>query len=120
MSTENNSEKPDLPNAQPFLPHQPLSIPLIREVLIVDKKTIQTGKVLVSKKNYEDPVSEQIELSCQKVIIERRQINEYVESAPPVRYENGVTIIAVIKEVLVTEKRLMLVEEIHICPQTTT
>ena len=116
---ENPSENNESAISHHFLPLAPLIIPVIREVLVVDKQAIETGKVRISKKTYHDQAIEQIELMAQKVSVERRQINEYVDSAPAVRYENGVTIIPVIKEVLVTEKRMLLVEEIHICSQTT-
>jgi stress response protein YsnF len=40
-----------------------------------------------------------------------------VEGPVPVREENGTTIISIVEEVLVVEKRLMLREEIHIRKQ---
>jgi len=50
--------------------------------------------------------------------VERKEINRYVDTAPPaIRQEGDVTIISVMKEVLVVEKRLMLVEEVHITKQ---
>ncbi len=51
------------------------------------------------------------------VIAEHLQIevgHVLVERAPPVREENGVTIIPVMEEVIVTETRLMLKEELHV------
>ncbi|RYE18527.1 MAG: DUF2382 domain-containing protein [Sphingobacteriaceae bacterium] len=43
----------------------------------------------------------------------------YVATVPPVRVEGDTTIISVVKEVLVVEKRLMLVEEIHLSKNRT-
>ena len=40
-----------------------------------------------------------------------------VDGPVPVREENGTTIISIVEEVLVVEKRLMLREEIHIRKQ---
>jgi stress response protein YsnF len=39
---------------------------------------------------------------------------------PEIRTENGVTIVPVVEEVLVVEKRLILKEELHIGSQTQT
>ena len=44
-------------------------------------------------------------------------IQRVVEGPVPVREENGTTIISVVEEVLVVEKRWMLREEIHIRQQ---
>jgi stress response protein YsnF len=41
-------------------------------------------------------------------------INRIVTEALPVRYEGDTTIISLLEEVLVVEKRLMLREEVHI------
>ena len=51
------------------------------------------------------------------VAITRVPIQRVVEGPVPVREENGTTIISVVEEVLVVEKRWMLREEIHIRKQ---
>jgi uncharacterized protein (TIGR02271 family) len=43
-----------------------------------------------------------------------------VDHAPEVRTENGVTIVPILEEVLVVEKRLVLKEELHIRKQVAT
>lgn len=93
-------------------------IPVMQEFLVADKKTIETGKVLISKHVAEETVSVDAGVTHEQVVVERKPINQYVDSAPPaVRQEGDVTIISVLKEVLVVEKRLMLVEEVHITKQ---
>jgi stress response protein YsnF len=52
-----------------------------------------------------------------KVAITRVPIQRVVDGPVPVREENGTTIISVVEEVLMVEKRLMLREEIHIRKQ---
>ncbi|MCF0054114.1 YsnF/AvaK domain-containing protein [Dyadobacter sp. LJ53] len=90
-------------------------IPVIREHLTVSTERIETGQVLISKEIMEEETSVNVAVSREEVLIERKEINEYVQTPPPaVRQEGDVTIISVVKEVLVTEKRLMLVEEVHI------
>jgi stress response protein YsnF len=41
-------------------------------------------------------------------------VGREIDHAPEVRTENGVTIVSVVEEVLVVEKRLILKEELHI------
>lgn len=90
-------------------------VPVIEEQLVVGKKEIETGRVTISKKvNSEQQVVE-IPVVDEQVDVERIPINQYIESAPPaVRYEGEKTIIPILKEVLVVEKKLVLVEEVHI------
>jgi uncharacterized protein (TIGR02271 family) len=47
--------------------------------------------------------------------IERVPRNQRLTEVPHVRLEGNTTIVPVVEEVLVVEKALMLVEEIHIC-----
>ncbi|MCF2488589.1 YsnF/AvaK domain-containing protein [Dyadobacter sp. CY347] len=90
-------------------------IPVIEEKLMISSKLIETGTVSVSKKVLEEEVFVDATVTSDVLTVERKEINQYVDSAPPaVRQEGDVTIFSVVKEVLVVEKRLMLVEEIHI------
>lgn len=90
-----------------------MRIPVIEESIRVEKKWVETGKVHISKKVSEHTETIDIPLRHEEVIIERVEINEFIDSAPPaVRYEGETMIIPVLKEVLV--KRVMLVEEIRV------
>jgi stress response protein YsnF len=55
-----------------------------------------------------------VPLSRERVEVERVAVNRIVEQAPAVRTEGDVTIIPVLEEVLVVEKRLMLREEVRL------
>ena len=46
--------------------------------------------------------------------IKKVAVNKYVTEAPAIRYEGNTTIIPVMKEVAVIEKKLLLVEEVHV------
>jgi uncharacterized protein (TIGR02271 family) len=48
------------------------------------------------------------------VEVERVPVNKAVSQLPSVRLEGSTTIIPVVEEVVVVEKRLILVEEIHV------
>jgi uncharacterized protein (TIGR02271 family) len=50
----------------------------------------------------------------EEVDIHRVPVNEYVDAAPPIRYEDDRVIIPVLEEVLQVEKRLLLREEVVI------
>ncbi len=97
---------------------KPVFIQVIEEQLHIDKKVIETGKVLVSKKIIENNFDADMPLSKQEIIIERKPVELYIDGdMPGVRFEGDVTIIPVVKEVMV--KRLLLVEEIYIIKRQT-
>jgi len=50
----------------------------------------------------------------EEVKVERVPIDQIIESAPSVRTEGDVTIIPVVEERYVMEKKLILVEELHV------
>ncbi len=89
-------------------------VPVIKEELVVGKKKVETGKVTVEKKVSEKQVSLDVELTGEIVAINRIEKNENIDRIPQIKTENGVTIIPVVKEQIVTYKQLVLVEEIHI------
>lgn len=90
-------------------------IPVVEEQLHVGKKTGKVGTVRISKQVSEHEQTVTIPLFEETIQVERIAINQFVDSAPPaLRYEGETMIIPVIKEVAVVEKRLMLVEELHI------
>ena len=53
-------------------------------------------------------------LTRQDVTVERVPIGTMVQSVPPVRQDGDTVIVPVLEEVLVTETRLILREELHI------
>ncbi len=92
-----------------------VTIPVIEEHLTVDKKEIETGRVTITKKVHSEQQQVEIPVVEEEVDVQRIPFNQYIESTPPaVRYEGEKTIIPILKEVLVVEKKLVLVEEVHI------
>ncbi len=55
-----------------------------------------------------------VELRHDEVEVERVPVNRAVSELPSVRLEGSTTIIPVVEEVVVVEKRLILVEELHV------
>lgn len=90
-------------------------IPVIEEQIRVDKRVVETGRVVIQKRITEHQEHVAIPLNHDEVNVERVLINRYVDTPPEaVRYEGDTMIISVLEEVVVVEKRLMLVEELHV------
>ena len=91
-----------------------LVIPLhVEDVLVskrrVDKSVVRIGTVT----RHRDQLVEE-QLSHERVEVEHVPIGRYVNSIPPVREQGDVTIMSVIEEVVVVERKLLLREEVHI------
>jgi len=92
-------------------------IPVITEQLHISKQVVETGRVRVSKKVIKEEVNKDIPVLKEEVIVERKEINQYIDGAVPgIRMVGDTTIIPVVKEVVV--KRLLLVEELHVTKRT--
>lgn len=119
MNRRKSQEQPVHQNTQPTENHTGI-IPVIEEQLIVDKRVVEKGRVRISKKVRETDETVNIPLIQENVSVERVPVNQYVaEPPPPVRYEGNVMIIPVLREVVVVEKRLVLVEELRVTKQQT-
>jgi uncharacterized protein (TIGR02271 family) len=96
------------------------AIPLVEERLEVGKRQVESGrvKVRVAVDTREEIVP--AELTHDQVEIRRVPRNVTVSELPGVRLEGDTTIIPVVEEQLVVEKRLVLVEEIHVVRRTET
>lgn len=90
------------------------SIPLVEERLDVSKREVETGRVRVRIGVEAREERVRAELSRDDVEIRRVPRNEPVAEIPTVRLEGDTTIIPVVEEEVVVEKRLILVEEIHV------
>lgn len=94
------------------------SLKVIEESFEVTKKVIDKAKVELQKSISTENHSVNVELNEEKILVRRIPKNEIVNVIPEsVRYEDGVMIISVLKEVAVVEKKMMLVEEIHVIKQ---
>jgi uncharacterized protein (TIGR02271 family) len=106
----------------PETSHQPAQaiasvdvIPVIEEQLRIGKRVVQTGKIRISKRVTEREETVAVPLMHEEIQVERIAINQFIDSPPPsIRYEGDTMVIPVTREVAVVEKRLMLVEELHV------
>ena len=90
------------------------TLPLAEEVATLSKRVVSDGRVDVRTET--DTKEELVrELLCSDhVEVTRVPIDRQVDVVPQTRTEGDLTIIPILEEVLVVEKRLMLKEEIHI------
>ena len=90
------------------------AIPLVEERVSVAKREVETGRYRIRVRVEERHETVPTELSHDEVEIERVPMNRTLTQLPSVRLEGSTTIIPVIEEVVVVEKKLVLVEEIHV------
>ena len=93
-------------------------IPIAEEVVRLDKREAVTGRVRVSTSVAVETEMVRAALATESVEVTRVPVDRPVDRMPEIRTENGVTIVPVVEEVLVVEKRLILKEELHIRRQT--
>ena len=93
------------------------TIQVIEESAHIEKRAVVTGRVRVrSETETQDQILRE-SLRSDSVVVTRVPVNRTLaegEAAPVARVEDGVTIIPVLEEILVVEKRLVLKEEVHI------
>ncbi len=89
-------------------------IPLVEERLVTEKRRIETGKVRVRTLVEEERQVVRERLARSHVEVERVPMDIEVDEVPPVREEDGVTIVPVVREVLVLTKKLILTEEVRL------
>ena len=90
------------------------AIPLVEERVLVDKRQVEAGRTRIRVSVAEREEQVPVELAHDEVEIERVAKNLPLDALPSVRLEGTTTIIPVVEEVVVVEKRLVLVEEIHV------
>jgi len=96
-----------------------ITIPAIAETIQVEKQTVETGKVIITKRVYEREETVDLPLLHEEVEVNHVAVNRVVDEPPAIRYEADTMIVPVLEEVLVVEKRLMLKEEIYITKRRT-
>lgn len=107
------------PRNEPVITEKPLhtetiTVPVIEEQISIRTKTVETGRVRLVKEVKEEEVMVEAPLLYDQTEVERVAINQYVETAPEVRYEGDTMIIPVMREEVVVTKRLVLVEELRV------
>ena len=95
--------------------HQTVAVvPLIEERLVVSKRPVEGERVRVRIVTDEVAELARVSLRSEQIEVERVPIGRAVETAPAVREEDGTTVIPILEEIVVVEKRLILKEELRV------
>lgn len=89
-------------------------LPLQHETLTVGRDRVETGIVRVATVTRQHEALVDETLSGQQVEIRRVAVGRPIDAIPPIREEGDTTIISVVEEIIVVEKRLVLKEEVHL------
>ncbi len=90
-------------------------IPVLEEEIHISKEVIESGKVRIIKTINEEKSTLEVPIKHTEVHVERKAKNEYVDiNHQSIRYEGDTMIVSVLKEVVVVQKKTLLVEELHI------
>lgn len=89
-------------------------VPVLAEELDIGKRAVPTGGVRVHRRVLEHDETVELPLVKEHVDVRRVVIDREVDGPLPIRDEGETTIIPVVEEVLVVQKRFVLREEIHV------
>lgn len=89
------------------------AIPLAEERLHVSKRPVER-RVNVRTVTEEVPTQFAEELRAERIDIQHVAVERELSERPEIRFEDDVMIIPVVEERLVVEKRLFLIEEVHV------
>ncbi|HZF66097.1 MAG TPA: DUF2382 domain-containing protein [Chitinophagaceae bacterium] len=97
------------------------TIPVIHEHAVVEKEIVETGKVRIRKTVTEETAVVNLPIINESYDIEHVPISSKVLDTPPpaIRYEGNKTIITVLKEITVVQKKYEVIEEIHLTRRVT-
>jgi uncharacterized protein (TIGR02271 family) len=87
---------------------------LLAEELSVEKETVENGRLRVSKQTRTREAFIDESLRSEHAEIETIPVGRQIFEMPSIRHEGDTTIIPIVEEVLHTERRLILREEIKI------
>jgi uncharacterized protein (TIGR02271 family) len=102
------------------MPNTDEIIQVVNETATIEKRDVVTGRVRVSTRT--DTADELVSATLERgnVEVTRIPINREIDAPPPVRTEGDTTFVPVVEEILVVEKRWVLLEEIQIRQTTKT
>ena len=89
-------------------------VPLIAEEMTVDRREIVADRLRVSTVTEVSEVLAKDTLERGALRVERIAVERQVDAPPPPREEGNTTIISLVEERLVVERRLFVVEEVRV------
>jgi uncharacterized protein (TIGR02271 family) len=97
-----------------------IKLTLLAEKLTVGKEAVETGRLRVSKQTHTREVAVDEDLVTESAEIETIPIGRQIFEMPSVRHEGETIIVPIVEEILHTERRLILKEEVRITRRKTT
>lgn len=91
-----------------------VTIPVIAESLRLTRALRETGRVRIHKQVQERQELVDLPLLRETAEVTRVPVNRQVDGPVPLRHDGDTTIIPILEEVLVVEKRWILREELHV------
>ena len=92
---------------------------LLAEELSVGKESVETGRLRVSKQTHTREVAVEEPLLRESAEIETIPIGRRIFEMPSVRHEGETIVVPIVEEILHTERRLILKEEVRITRRKT-
>ena len=89
-------------------------VPVVAEEIVTGARTVARERVRVSTRTEAHDVDVDAVRAYESAVVERVPIDRAVDAVPAVRVEGNTTIIPVVEEVIVLERRLVLREEIRV------
>lgn len=96
------------------------AISVVKEEMTINKKKKITGAVRLETIVHKDEMTVDEPLRVEEIHVERVPVDRWVDGPVAVRQEGDTTVVSVLAEVTVVEKRLKVVEEVRLTKRTTT
>jgi uncharacterized protein (TIGR02271 family) len=93
---------------------------LLAEELTVRREVVETGRVRVSKQTHTREIAVDEDLVKESAEIETIPIGRQIFEMPSIRHEGETVILPIVEEIVYTERRLILKEEVRITRRNTT
>ena len=93
---------------------EPDILRLWAEELSFDRERVETGRVRARVVTHEHDETLEVPLTRERVEVERVAIGREIDAIPPRRQEGDTTIVPVVEEVVVVQRKLVLKEELHL------
>ena len=93
---------------------------MVEETAVVRKERVATETVRLRKRVHEDEEVLDVPVQTEAAEVERVPVGRWIEVPAVVCHEGSTTVYPVVEEVLLTEKRLRLVEEVRVTLRQTT
>jgi uncharacterized protein (TIGR02271 family) len=117
--TDREKNEPSRPEPQPpvgsgEVAGQPEKLRLLEEQVSFERERVETGRVRVRVVTRAHDEAFEVPLTRESVEVQRVPIGREVDAIPPRRQEGDTTIVPIVEEVVVVQRKLVLKEELHL------